>query len=83
VLIPPRIVVSRPATCHARPDGHIATAYRTQPHEFPAECVEKLAKVAQLERTGLDQQQVLNGWLALHAVEDAGSVSRPFRRAPR
>ncbi|MHC5009067.1 MAG: hypothetical protein ACYTGF_17110 [Planctomycetota bacterium] len=75
MLIPPRIVVSRPATCHARPDGHIATAYRTQPHEF--------AKVAQLERTGLDQQQVLNGWLALHAVEDAGSVSRPFRRAPR
>ncbi len=34
--------------------------------DLTAEYVEKLSWLAQLERTGLEQQQALNGWLALH-----------------
>ncbi len=34
--------------------------------DVTAEYVEKLAWLAQLQRTGLEQQQALNGWLALH-----------------
>ena len=37
-----------------------------QLQEATATYVEKLAWAAQLERTGLPQQQALNGWLALH-----------------
>jgi len=35
-------------------------------HDITAEYVEKLSWLAQLERTGLEQQQALNGWLGLH-----------------
>ena len=45
--------------------GNQLAAVRNQLHEVTAEFVEKLAWVAQLERTGLKQQQALNGWLAL------------------
>jgi very-short-patch-repair endonuclease/DNA polymerase III delta prime subunit len=34
--------------------------------DVTAEYVEKLAWLAQVKRTGLEQQQALNGWLALH-----------------
>ena len=34
--------------------------------EVTAQYIEKKSWKAQLERTGLKQQQALNGWLALH-----------------
>jgi very-short-patch-repair endonuclease len=42
------------------------TAVKNQLHELTGRYVEKMAWLAQLERTGLKQQQALNGWLGLH-----------------
>ncbi|NIO07421.1 MAG: AAA family ATPase [Deltaproteobacteria bacterium] len=39
---------------------------KDETQEVTAEYVEKLAWLAQLKRTGLEQQQALNGWLGLH-----------------
>ncbi|MHC4415077.1 MAG: AAA domain-containing protein [Planctomycetota bacterium] len=44
----------------------LLTSVKQQLHEVTALYVEKLAWLAQLERTGLKQQQALNGWLGLH-----------------
>jgi len=52
---------------------HQLTAVREQLHEVTAQYVEKLAWLAQLERTGLKQQQALNGWLALHKKMGKGT----------
>ncbi len=49
------------------------TAVKEQLHEVSALYVEKLAWKAQLERTGLKQQQALNGWLALHKKMGKGT----------
>ena len=39
---------------------------KEETQEVTAEYVEKLSWLAQLKRTGLEQQQALNGWLGLH-----------------
>ncbi|HEX9879681.1 MAG TPA: AAA domain-containing protein, partial [Candidatus Binatia bacterium] len=39
---------------------------KEETQEITAEYVEKLSWLAQTKRTGLEQQQALNGWLALH-----------------
>ncbi|MEE8074136.1 MAG: AAA domain-containing protein [Candidatus Binatia bacterium] len=41
--------------------------------EVTAQYVEKLSWLAQLNRTGLEQQQALNGWLALHKKMGRGT----------
>ncbi len=53
--------------------GAQLTAVREQLHEVTAQFVEKLAWLAQLERTGLKQQQALNGWLGLHKKMGKGT----------
>jgi very-short-patch-repair endonuclease len=53
-------------------------------HELTARYVEKLAWEAQFERTGLEQQQALAGWLALHKKIGKGAgknVTRLKREA--
>ena len=52
---------------------HQLTAVRDQLHEVTAQFVEALAWLAQLERTGLKQQQALNGWLGLHKKMGKGT----------
>ncbi len=52
---------------------HQLTAMREQLHDVTAQYVEKLAWLAQLERTGLKQQQALNGWLGLHKKMGKGT----------
>ncbi len=49
------------------------TSVKDQLHEVTAGYVEKLAWLAQLERTGLKQQQALNGWLGLHKKMGKGT----------
>jgi len=49
------------------------TTVREQLHEVTAQYVEKLAWLAQIERTGLKQQQALNGWLGLHKKMGKGT----------
>ncbi|MHC4165147.1 MAG: AAA domain-containing protein, partial [Planctomycetota bacterium] len=44
-----------------------------QLHDVTAAFVERLAWLAQLQRTGLRQQQALNGWLALHKKMGKGT----------
>jgi very-short-patch-repair endonuclease/Cdc6-like AAA superfamily ATPase len=53
--------------------GNQLANVRNQLHEVSAEYVEKLAWLAQLDRTGLKQQQALNGWLALHKKMGKGT----------
>ncbi|MEE8139114.1 MAG: AAA domain-containing protein, partial [Thermoanaerobaculia bacterium] len=48
-------------------------------HEVTALYVEKLAWLAQLERTGLKQQQALNGWLGLHKKMGKGTGKQVAR----
>ncbi len=51
----------------------------TRLHELTAHYVEKLAWAAQFERTGLEQQQALAGWLALHKKIGKGSGKNAAR----
>ena len=57
-------------------DLNTATA---QLHEVTALFVEKLAWLAQTERTGLKQQQALNGWLGLHKKMGRGTGKQVAR----
>ena len=47
--------------------------YKEEIQDVTAEYVEKLSWLAQLNRTGLEQQQALNGWLALHKKMGRGT----------
>lgn len=51
----------------------------TQLHDLTARYVEKLAWAAQFGRTGLEQQQALAGWLALHKKIGKGSGKNAAR----
>jgi len=52
------------------------SAVKKQLQTATASFVEKLAWSAQLSRTGLQQQQALNGWLALHKKMGRGTGKR-------